>query len=89
MKGYRIVGRQVRVLTSAGERVVDFIVESGGEYTAIEVKGGEEVREAGQLEKDAAMATEGGLIKNGAGGVPIRELTNKTMKLRAVEVRPF
>jgi RHS repeat-associated protein len=88
LKGYRIVGRQVRVLTSARERIVDFVVERGGEYTAIEVKSGEAVRDAGQLSKDAAMATEGGLIKNGAGGVRT-ELTGQTMKLRTIEMRPF
>ncbi len=69
LKGYRIVGKQVWVLTSAGERVVDFIVERGGEYTAIEVKSGQAVRDADQLAKDAAMAGEGGLVKNAAGGV--------------------
>jgi RHS repeat-associated protein len=88
LKGYRIVGKQVRVMTSAGERVVDYIVERAGEYTAIEVKSGGAVRDAGQLAKDAAMASEGGLVKNAAGGVRT-ELTGQTMKLKTVEVRPF
>jgi hypothetical protein len=64
LKGYRIIGRHVRVLTTAGDRVVDFIVERGGEYTAIEVKTGGAPRDALQLAKDAVMATEGSLVKN-------------------------
>jgi hypothetical protein len=66
MRGYKIVGEQVSVMTSAGRRVVDFVVEKGGEMVAIEVKTGDGVRSAGQLAKDAAMESEGARV--GASG---------------------
>jgi RHS repeat-associated protein len=88
LKGYRIVGKQVRVMTSAGERIVDYIVERGGEYAAIEVKSGGAVRSAGQLAKDAAMAAEGGKVGLQAGRATT-ELTGKTLPLKTIEWRPF
>jgi RHS repeat-associated protein len=89
LKGYRIVGAQVRVMTSEGLRVVDFIVEREGEYVAIEVKSMGAVRDAGQLAKDAAMATEGGEIGTAKGGVALREITGQVLKLKTIVVRPF
>jgi hypothetical protein len=88
LKGYRIVGEQVRVATSAGERIVDFIVEREGEFTAIEVKSGDAIRDAGQLAKDAAMETEGGKIGLQRGRAPT-DLTGETRRLKTIEVRPF
>lgn len=84
LKGYKIIGKQVTARTSKGIRYVDYIVERGGEYAAIEVKSGNAVRNAGQLAKDAAMETEGAVIGNNGGA-----LQGQTLKLKTIEVRPF
>jgi hypothetical protein len=52
--------------------------------TAIEVKRGGAVRSAAQLEKDAAMESEGALVGNNGGA-----LQGQTLKLKTVEARPF
>ena len=84
MRGYKIIGEQVSVMTSAGRRVVDFIVEKGGEMLAIEVKTGDGVRNAGQLAKDAAMESAGARV--GASG---GDLAGQVLKLKTIEMRPF
>ncbi len=84
LKGYRIVGRHVTAKTSKGIRFVDYIVEKGGEYTAIEVKSGGAVRNLAQLEKDEAMESGGAFIGNNGG-----TLRGETLKLKTVEMRPF
>ncbi len=84
MRGYKIVGEQVSVMTSAGRRVVDFVVEKAGETLAIEVKTGDAVRSASQLAKDAAMESEGGRV-GASGGA----LAGQTLKVRTIEMRPF
>jgi hypothetical protein len=84
LKGYKIVGRHVTARTSKGIRYVDYVVEKGGEFAAIEVKSGGAVRNAGQLAKDAAMETEGAVIGNNGGA-----LQGLNMKLKTIEVHPF
>jgi RHS repeat-associated protein len=85
LKGYKIIGRHVTAKTSKGVRYVDYVVERGGQYTAIEVKSGNAIRDAGQLAKDAAMETEGAVLGNNAGS-----LQGQVMKLKTVEMRtPF
>lgn len=84
MRGYKILGEQVSVMTSAGRRVVDFVVEKDGEMLAIEVKTGDAVRSARQLAKDAAMESEGARV-GASGGA----LAGQTLKLRTIEMRPF
>lgn len=85
LKGYKIIGRHVTAKTSKGIRYVDYVVERGGQYTAIEVKSGNALRNAGQLAKDAAMETEGAVLGNNAGS-----LQGQVMKLKTVEMRtPF
>jgi RHS repeat-associated protein len=86
LKGYRIVGEQVRAVTSKGARVVDIIAERGGKYVAFEVKSGKG-RNAMQIAKDVAMETEGAVIGKAQGGVQT-ELTGQTMKLKTIEVKP-
>jgi hypothetical protein len=62
LKEYKIVGEHVTVRTSEGTiRYVDFIVEKGGEYTSIEVKTGDAVRDASQLAKDTSIENKGRL----------------------------
>lgn len=63
---------------------MDFIVEKGGGYTAIEVETGGRLRNADQLAKDASMELNGARIGHNGG-----ELENRTMKLKTVEMRPF
>jgi RHS repeat-associated protein len=84
MKGYKIVGSQVSVMTSAGRRVVDFVVEKDGELLAIEVKTGRG-RDALQLAKDAAMENQGGRIGPSGGAA----LAGQTLKLRTIEMSPW
>jgi hypothetical protein len=88
LKGYRIVGRHVTVMTTEGLRYVDLIVEREGEYVAIEVKSMGAEYKGAQVAKDAAMASEGGKIGTQAGG-QATELTGQTLKLRTIVVRPF
>ena len=84
LRGYKVVGGQVTVRTTAGIRYVDYIVEKGGEYFAIEVKTGDAVRNASQLTKDGLMESAGGVIGNN-GGI----LQGQTLKLKTIEMRPF
>jgi hypothetical protein len=84
MRGYKIIGGQVTVRTTAGIRYVDYIVEKGGEYLAIEVKTGDAVRKASQLTKDGLMESAGGTIGNNGGA-----LQGQTLKLKTIEMRPF
>ena len=61
-EGNAILGSQVGVRTSQGLRFIDHLIKTpAGEIIAVEVKSGGAVRNAGQLLKDAAMATEGGI----------------------------
>lgn len=84
MKGYKIVGEQVSVMTSVGRRVVDFVVEKDGQLLAIEVKTGRG-RDALQLAKDAAMESEGGRIGPSGGAA----LAGQTLKLKTIEMSPW
>ncbi|MCC6316975.1 MAG: hypothetical protein IT361_04715 [Gemmatimonadaceae bacterium] len=59
-EGATILGRQVSARTSAGRRVIDFLVQRADEtLVAIEAKSGGAVRNASQLLKDERMASEG------------------------------
>ena len=84
MRGYKIIGKQVSVMTSAGRRVVDFVVEKDGELLAIEVKTGRG-RDALQLAKDAAMESEGGRVGPSGGAA----LAGQTLKIRTIEMSPW
>ena len=62
-EGYEVLGSHVTVRTSEGRRVIDHLVKTPtGEIIAVEVKSGRAVRNAGQLTKDALMATEGAKV---------------------------
>jgi RHS repeat-associated protein len=62
-EGKTIIGSHVSVRTSEGRRVIDHLVtDAAGKISAVEVKSGAATRNAAQLAKDAAMATEGGTI---------------------------
>jgi hypothetical protein len=50
---------QVRVVTSQGVRVIDFLVLKGGQNIALEIKSGNALRTAAQRRKDIAMAVSG------------------------------
>lgn len=59
-EGNKILGSQVTVQTSAGTRVIDHLIQTpSGDIIAAEVKSGNAARNAAQLAKDSAMATEG------------------------------
>ena len=71
-EGTRIVGKQVSANTSAGRRVIDFLVQRADEtLVAIEAKSGGAVRNASQLRKDQSMASEGAVLvgKNAPEGI--------------------
>jgi hypothetical protein len=60
-EGNTILGSHVTIQTSKGARVVDHLIRTpDGRIVAVEVKSGGAVRDATQLAKDKAMATEGG-----------------------------
>ena len=62
-EGNTILGSQVSVRTSLGLRRIDHLIQTpSGQLVAIEVKAGGAVRNVAQLAKDAALATEGGVI---------------------------
>jgi uncharacterized protein (DUF1501 family) len=62
-EGNAILGSQASVRTSLGLRRVDHLIQTpGGQILAVEVKTGNAARSAAQLAKDAALATEGGVL---------------------------
>ncbi|MDX3905812.1 MAG: hypothetical protein QHC78_09005 [Pigmentiphaga sp.] len=62
-EGNTILGSQVTVRTSQGNRVIDHLIQTpDGRIMAVEVKSGNAVRNAAQLAKDAALASEGGVV---------------------------
>jgi hypothetical protein len=62
-EGNTILGSQVSVRTSEGRRVVDHLIQTPtGQIVACEVKCGGAARNASQLAKDRAMASDGGVI---------------------------
>ena len=62
-QGYKIIGSQVSIKTSAGIRRIDHLVEdANGNLIAIEVKSGNAVRSSTQIKKDALIQNEGGII---------------------------
>ena len=61
-EGKTILGSQVQAQTSKGTRVIDHLVDSGGKVGAVEVKSGNATRNASQVAKDNAMATEGATL---------------------------
>jgi hypothetical protein len=82
-EGKTILGSQVRAETSQGTRVIDHLTEDAGKVGAVEVKSGNATRNASQVAKDGAMATEGATLtgENAPGG-----LKGKTVKIET-EVR--
>ncbi len=60
--GIPVLGRHVTIRTSAGDRIVDFLIETEQGIVALEVKSGGAVRDATQLLKDNLMATQGGVV---------------------------
>ena len=85
LKGFRILGRHVTARTTQGIRYIDYVVEKGGEYIAVEVKTGNGIRSTEQLAKDYAMQTEGAKLTNNVSP----EIEGKTLKLATEEMRPF
>ena len=62
-EGNSILGSQVSVRTAEGRRVIDHLVQdANGTIRAVEVKAGGAVRNASQLAKDNALATQGGTL---------------------------
>lgn len=83
-EGYTILGSQVSVRTAEGRRVIDHLVQdANGTIRAVEVKAGGAVRNTSQLDKDNALATQGGtLVGKNAG-----ELRGQTMVIETIERR--
>jgi RHS repeat-associated protein len=82
-EGKTILGSQVKAETSQGTRVIDHLVEDGGTVGAVEVKSGNATRNASQVAKDGAMASEGATLK---GKNAPDSLKGKTVKIET-EVR--
>lgn len=62
-QGGEILGSQVRVMTSKGLRIIDYIIRTpSGEVVAIEVKFGQATRGGLQLLKDTLISSEGGTL---------------------------
>ncbi len=82
--GNTILGSQVSVKTSEGRRVIDHLVQTAdGTIIAVEVKSGNAVRNASQKAKDAAMATEGGVVigKNAPAALKGQNIIIETMEI--------
>jgi RHS repeat-associated protein len=86
--GYEIVGKQVTGYIKTangrfGKRVIDILVKTKeGEYVAVEVKSGQAVRNAAQMEKDLMMETQGALFK---GKNAPQELRGRTRQIKTIE----
>ena len=62
-EGYSVQGTQVIIKTTAGRRIVDYLVQDkNGNWIAVEVKSGNAVRSKAQKKKDALIETEGGIV---------------------------
>ena len=84
-EGNKILGSQVSVRTSEGIRVIDHLIQTqGGQIVAVEVKSGGAVRNARQLAKDGAMATEGGVVvgKNAPDALRGQQIAIPTIERR-------
>ncbi len=84
-EGNTILGSQVTIRTSQGNRVVDHLIRTpDGRIVAVEVKSGGAVRDATQIAKDNAIATEGGVIvgKNAPTGLEGTRVTIPTIERR-------
>jgi len=82
--GNTILGSQVSVRTSAGLRRIDYLIQTPtGRILAVEVKAGKAVRSLAQLEKDAALASEGGVLvgKNAPAGLQGKQLVIDTIEM--------
>jgi Holliday junction resolvase-like predicted endonuclease len=81
-QGYKIVGSQVSIRTSAGNRRVDHLVEdTNGNLIAIEVKSGNAIRSSTQLKKDALIQNDGGVVIGKNAG----DYLNQTVKIPTIE----
>lgn len=84
-EGNSILGSQVSVRTSEGRRVIDHLVQdANGTIRAIEVKAGGGVRNASQLAKDNALATQGGTLvgKNAPAALRGQNMVIETIERR-------
>lgn len=84
-EGNTILGSQVSVRTSQGRRVVDHLIQTpSGQIMAIEVKSGRASRSAGQIAKDSALATEGGVVvgKNAPSSLRGQQVVIPTVERR-------
>ena len=68
--GANVVGNQVRVTTAKGIRVIDFLVQKGNRYFALEIKGGNAPLKMKQYLKDQAMLVSGAFWKAGKLRMP-------------------
>lgn len=84
-EGNKILGSQVSVRTSEGRRVIDHLIQTpSGQIVACEVKCGGAVRNASQLAKDRALATEGGVVvgKNAPDALRGQQIVIPTIERR-------
>lgn len=83
-EGYEIIGSQVSARTSAGRRVMDYLVRDPlGNMISVEVKLGNAVRSKMQLLKDSLLATEGGFLTGKNAG----EFSGKFIQIQTIEMR--
>lgn len=83
-EGYKIIGSQVSVNTSAGRRVIDHLVrDPNGNIVAVEVKSGNAARSTSQLVKDALLESEGGKFVGKNAG----KLKGQTLQISTIERR--
>ncbi|MDW8803149.1 hypothetical protein P8V03_18635, partial [Clostridium sp. A1-XYC3] len=83
-EGYKIVGSQVSVRTSAGRRIIDHLVSNqSGNLVAVEVKSGNAVRSSSQILKDRLIETEGGILVGKNAG----ELFGQYVRIKTIEIR--
>ncbi|KGK10059.1 hypothetical protein EA26_01525 [Vibrio navarrensis] len=84
-EGNSILGSQVSVRTAEGRRVIDHLVQdANGTIRAVEVKAGGAVRNASQLAKDKALATQGGTLvgKNAPAALRGQNMVIETVERR-------
>jgi len=81
-EGNVVLGSQVTVRTSVGNRVVDHLIRTpNGEIVAVEVKSGLAKRSTNQLTKDRAMEVSGTPVGKNAPG----DLRGTTIQINTIE----
>ncbi len=81
-KGYTVLGRQITISTSRGNRIVDFLaLDPNGKRVAIEVKANGSTYTKAQILKDEELANAGGIFRGpNANALGLKDFRTKSLE---------